>query len=111
VRANHEAMQSFGDEGEGARWIDPAKVGLEVLLLLLCFAFGLILDGAYIFGDLFEAEAFHPALLSLGLVTTHQVRVEDLGRLVSHGAADKEFVMEERNMLYLILKFHKDPIL
>jgi hypothetical protein len=70
VWTHNEAVEGLWDKGKRVLGINSAKIGLEVLgyFLRLCLFLLTIDDCSHILGDFFEAETFHPAIFSLGLI-------------------------------------------
>lgn len=83
VGADDEAVEGLGNEGEGILWVYTTEIGLQVFLILLLRSF-FTEDCANILRHFFEAEALHSAVFTLGFVASHQVRVQNLSRLIIH---------------------------
>jgi hypothetical protein len=122
VRPNDEAMERFGDESEAVLWIDSAEVRATMqswsflVTLGSCADLGLLivsicrnlLDILWYF---LKTKAFHSSVLSLCLITAHQVRIQRLGILIIQSTRNEELIMEKRQMLNLIFKLHENTIL
>lgn len=107
-------MKSFWYKSKWILRVYSAKVWLSLrrfLFVCISLLVTYFINTLNIFRNFFETEALHASIFSLSLVAANQVRVENLRWLVVHWAWYKELVMEQRYVLDLIFKIHKNSVL